>query len=138
MVIPESLAIRLANSTEITAENFFKNIFRSYQSLQNNEKFIQTINETTIASPIANTTTPITTTMVIPKVINELLNTTTTTTPSTTLNQDITIGPSSMMLKNHQDDDDDTEGDIDYEASGNKQINWNDTTIQLDGDKSNL
>lgn len=38
IVIPESLAIQLANSTEISAENFFKNLFRRYQRLQRQEE----------------------------------------------------------------------------------------------------
>lgn len=38
IVIPESLAIQLANSSEISAENFFKNIFRRYQRLQRQEE----------------------------------------------------------------------------------------------------
>lgn len=37
-MIPESLAIQLANSSEISAENFFKNIFRRYQRLQRQEE----------------------------------------------------------------------------------------------------
>lgn len=38
IVIPESLAIQLANSSEVSAENFFKNIFRRYQRLQRQEE----------------------------------------------------------------------------------------------------
>lgn len=38
IVIPESLAIQLTNSTEISAENFFKNLFRRYQRLQRQEE----------------------------------------------------------------------------------------------------
>lgn len=37
-MIPESLAIQLTNSSEISAENFFKNIFRRYQRLQRQEE----------------------------------------------------------------------------------------------------
>lgn len=37
-MIPESLAIQLANSSEVSAENFFKNIFRRYQRLQRQEE----------------------------------------------------------------------------------------------------
>lgn len=37
-MIPENLAIQLANSSEVSAENFFKNIFRRYQRLQRQEE----------------------------------------------------------------------------------------------------
>lgn len=37
-MIPESLAVQLANSSEISAESFFKNIFRRYQRLQRQEE----------------------------------------------------------------------------------------------------
>ncbi|XP_055322552.1 uncharacterized protein LOC129578277 [Sitodiplosis mosellana] len=38
IVIPESIAIKLANSSEVSAEYFFRDIYRRYQQLQNKER----------------------------------------------------------------------------------------------------
>lgn len=38
IVIPESIAIRLANSSEVSAEYFFRDIYRRYQQLQKQER----------------------------------------------------------------------------------------------------
>lgn len=47
IVIPESLAIQLANSTEISAENFFKSIYRRYQRQQQQEERKRRLTKTT-------------------------------------------------------------------------------------------
>lgn len=38
IVIPESIAIRLANSSEVSAEYFFRDIYRRYQQYQKQER----------------------------------------------------------------------------------------------------
>lgn len=38
IIIPESIAIKLANSSEVSAEYFFRDIYRRYQQLQKQER----------------------------------------------------------------------------------------------------
>lgn len=38
IIIPESIAIKLANSSEVSAEYFFRDIYRRYQQLQKDER----------------------------------------------------------------------------------------------------
>lgn len=136
-MIPESIAIRLANSTEVTAENFFKHFLKLYQTQKNDDPMIEIKEMKTmpksskhvlidILNPRLSKTIQTPTTM--PSFGESIEESYETSTQSTSTTID--------FIPNQ--DDDDTESDSDYESSGQK--NWNDTTILLDedSDRSNV
>lgn len=134
IVIPESIAIRLANSSEVTAENFFKHFLKLYQTQKSDDPMIEIKEMKTMPKSAKHVLIDILNPR-LPKVLHTTMSSfgesidergeTSTQAPST-----IDFLPKS----DNDDDDDDTEMDAetDYESSGQK--NWNDTTILLDED----
>lgn len=139
-MIPESIAIRLANSSEVTAENFLKHFLKLYQTQKNDDPTIEIKEMKKSKQKLAKhksidafdqrlmKASQIPTTVSSSgDVIDNNYETSTAATTSTTVD-----------FVPNQDDDDDTETDLemDYESSG--QRNWNDTTILLDEDRNNI
>lgn len=121
--IPESLANRLANSSEVTAENIFKHFLKYYRTQKSDESAKRALFDILNPQLPKGFQTP-TTQSSFGDAIDESYETSTQATS--------TID----FLPNHDDDDDDddteTDSETDYESSGQK--NWNDTTILLDED----
>lgn len=120
MVIPESLAVRLANSTEVTAENFI-NIFRSYQTHKQEEKMV-------VVKQLNGPPPPLNTIISTTKTI--------TNTIATPISPD---EPFVSVLDNRKiqpDEDEDAENDADYDASG-LRASGNDTAFLIDEDTNN-
>lgn len=110
--------MRLANSTEVTAENFI-NIFRSYQTHRQEEKMV-------VVKQLNGPPPP----------LNSIISTTKTTTkPAATPIS--SAEPFLSVLENRNiDEDEDAENDGDYDASG-LRANANDTAFLIDDDTIN-
>lgn len=135
IVIPESIAIQLANSSEVSAENFFRNLYEGYQRLQRQEK-----TENKKHNKNLNTITPLKS-LFKPQVDRTLLNEQQAT-PISTIGTPKQITPLPKTTANNaafvvQDkdpesyaDDEDLETDYDQsEASGANRMPVNDTSI---------
>ncbi|KAJ6639238.1 hypothetical protein Bhyg_11980, partial [Pseudolycoriella hygida] len=137
IVIPESIAIRLANSSEVTAENFFKHFLKLYQTQKNDDPLTESREVKTV---------PLSAKQVLVDMLNpRLAKVYQTPSTKTTIGESIgesyetsTQATSTIIdiSQNHNDDDTETDSETDYESSGQK--NWNDTTILLDEDRNNV
>lgn len=123
-MIPENVAIRLANQTDISAETFYKNIAQ-FQSTRKDEQVFNTNELASIPETVNTEHTKSTQSSVddisstaLPKLLNII---TSSSSSSPSLNSE----------RINYRDDEDMENDADYESSGIR-INWNDTTILLD------
>lgn len=137
IVIPESIAIQLANSSEVSAENFFRNLYERYQRLQRQEK---TRNKKHYKH--SNTIMPLKS-LFKPQVDSTLFNEQPATPVSivgttkqiTSLPRTTTIANNPAFLVQDKDseayaDDEDLETDYDQsEASGANRMPANDTSI---------
>lgn len=138
-MIPESIAIRLANSSnEVTAENFFKHFLKLYQTQKSDDPMIEIKEMKSLPKSAKH---------VLIDVLNPRLTKAfqppTTMSPSSGESMDESYEISTQatsttidFLPNLDDDDTETDSETDYESSGQK--NWNDTTILLDEDRNNV
>lgn len=118
----ERVAIQLANSTEVTAENFIKNIFEHYKALRD----AKISNELTFNSENIKSDTTTSPPTIVASTVPPLLRL------KNILTSTVKPSPSKSEHKNFRDDED---MENDYEASGTR--NWNDTTILLDEESRN-
>lgn len=138
IVIPENIAIQLANSSEVSAANFFRNLYERYQRLQRQEKVANKKHNNNL-----NTITPLNL-LLTPQVDSTLLNEQQRATPVSIVGttKEITPLPRTTTTANNaafvaQDkdpeayaDDEDLETDYDQsEASGANRMPVNDTSI---------
>lgn len=130
-MIPEAIAIRLANSTEVTPETFLKYFLKMYQTQKIDDPMIEIKEMKTMPKSSKH---------VLIDILNSRLSKSIqapTTMPSSGESIEESYGSSTQSTSTTIDiianqDDDDTESDSDYESSGQK--NWNDTNILLDED----
>lgn len=137
IVIPENIAIQLANSTEVSAENFFRNLYERYQQLQREEK-----QPNKKHNKLLNTIMPLKS-LFKPQVDNTLVNeqrtspvsTVGTTKQITPLSRTTATAHNPALIVQDKDsevyaDDEDLETDYDQsEASGENRMPINDTSI---------
>lgn len=141
------MAVRLANSTEVTAENFFKNFLKLYQTQKLDDPMIE-IKEMKTKPKLAKHVLINALNPRLTKAALQLPTTVSTSaepidagyehsTPVTSTTVDF-LSNQDAGDDDDDDSDDDTETDAepDYESSGQK--NWNDTTILLDEDRNNV
>lgn len=136
-MIPESIAIRLANSSEVTAENFFKHFLKIYQTQKTDDPMIEIKEMKTMPKSAKH---------VLIDALNPRLSkvfqpqaTLSSNGESIEENYETSTQATSTAIDfqpNQDDDDTETDSEMDYEASGQK--NWNDTTILLDEDRNNV
>lgn len=130
IIIPESIAIKLANSSEVSAEYFFRDIYRRYQQLQKQERRErqrltkkQRIHQSPTSLAINRDRKLIETIIMSTTETSSIGRSSTIPTPTTTI-------PSSFVLQAKDQvayvDDEDLETDL--EASGSNRIR-NDTSI---------
>lgn len=146
IVIPESIAIRLANSSEVTAENFLKHFLKLYQTQKNDDPTVE-IKEMKSKQKLAK---HLSIDAFKPRRMKTSQFPTTTassgeshdgnndaSTPATSTVIDFLSNQDNDDIDDDEENDDDTETDseTDYESSG--QRNWNDTTILLDEEDRN-
>lgn len=137
IIIPENIAIQLANSSEVSAENFFRNLYERYQRLQRQEK-----TQNKKQNKNLNTITPLKSlfkAQVGSTVLNEQLatpvSTVGTTKQITPLPRATTTANNPAFIVQEKDpeayaDDEDLETDYDQsEASGANRMPVNDTSI---------
>ncbi|KAG4080025.1 hypothetical protein HA402_006337 [Bradysia odoriphaga] len=140
IVIPESMAVRLANSTEVTAENFFKNFLKLYQTQKLDDPMIE-IKEMKTKPKLAKHVLINALNPRLTKAAYQLPTTVSTSAESMDTGYSTPAASSTIDFLPNQDDDDDdddteTDSEPDYESSGQK--NWNDTTILLDEDRNSV
>lgn len=132
IVIPESIAIRLANTSEVSAEFFFRDIYRRYQQLLKQERRERQRSSKKTRMHQAPTSLAINRDRKLIEAIRSTISTaeTSSTTKSVTNLTPTTTIPNSFVVQSKDQaayvDDEDLETDL--EASGSNRIR-NNTSI---------
>lgn len=139
IVIPENIAIQLANSSEVSAEHFFRDLYERYQRLQRQEK-----TQNKKHSKKLNAITPLTLKSLFKPQIDSTLLNEQHATPVSIINTTKQITPlprttttannAAFLVQDHNPeayaDDEDLETDYDQsEASGANRTPVNDTSF---------
>lgn len=143
IIIPESIAIKLANSSEVSAEYFFRDIYRRYQQLQKQERREQRQRSSKktrfhqLPSSLANRERKTADSLLIPSTISSTIETSSTVRSTFVPMQSTTTTAFKMQTKDQVAYVDDEDLETDLEASGSNRIR-NETSIayQLDDTSS--